>query len=191
MDDTKKMTWILIFGVPVILFFVMFSALICGESAGGSDEVAVVTQEDFGIPFDTKVIFSVSSPFGNRLDPFGSGSTKFHSGMDLATAGGTPVLASADGIVYEVGYSPTGLGNYVYIKHQTPDGVLFTAYGHMMDNSIVVEKDQPIKKGTKIGLVGSTGSSTGNHLHFMVMKDKISFNKNDLIDPHYIIYGLH
>jgi murein DD-endopeptidase MepM/ murein hydrolase activator NlpD len=111
--------------------------------------------------------------------------------MVLGAPAGTDVVASADGIVYEVGYSATGLGNYVYIEHQTGDGVLYTAYGHMLDDSIVVEKDQPIMKGQKIGEVGSTGASTGYHLHFMIMKNKISFKSEDLIDPYFVIYGLN
>ena len=109
--------------------------------------------------------------------------------MDLASSCGNNVVASADGIVYEVGYSPTGLGNYVYIKHTTNAGAIFTAYGHMLDNSITVIKDEPIAKGQPIGQVGSTGASTGCHLHFMIMKNKISFQEKDLIHQKFIIYG--
>ena len=100
------------------------------------------------------------------------------------------MFSSSDGIIYEVGYSPTGLGNYVYIKHITDDGTLFTAYGHMLDNSIIVNKNETIKKGQKIGQVGSTGASTGCHLHFMIMKNKISFKQEYLINPKFVIYGL-
>ena len=186
-----KIKFIVAFGVPIILFFILFFTLICGESSSGSDNVSIVGKEEFAIPFEKDTIFHLSSPFGYRKDPFGSGVIKFHGGIDLGTSAGTNVLASADGIVYEVGYNPTGLGNYVYIKHQTNDGILFTAYGHMLDNSIVVETNQPISKGQKIGEVGSTGSSTAPHLHFMIMKNKISFNYEDLIDPYFVIYGLN
>lgn len=61
----------------------------------------------------------------------------------------------------------------------------------MLDNSIVVEKGDSIIKGQKIGEVGSTGASTGCHLHFMIMKGKISYKFEDLIDPHFVIYGLN
>jgi murein DD-endopeptidase MepM/ murein hydrolase activator NlpD len=191
MNDLKLFKYFLFGGillVPTLLFFVV---LISNQSASGDESVVVVANEDFSIPFENSNLFSVTSSFGYRLDPFGSSETKFHSGMDLGAPAGTDVVASADGIVYEVGYSATGLGNYVYIEHQTGDGVLYTAYGHMLDDSIVVEKDQPIMKGQKIGEVGSTGASTGYHLHFMIMKNKISFKSEDLIDPYFVIYGLN
>ena len=191
MLEIKKITLIISIGVPLILFFIIFFSIICGESSAGSDNVTIVTKEDFGVPFEDNTVFHLSSPFGYRKDPFGSGVTKFHGGIDLGTSAGTNVLASANGIVYEVGYNPKGLGNYVYIKHETNDGVLYTAYGHMLDNSIVVETNQPISKRQKIGEVGSTGSSTAPHLHFMIMKNKISFNYEDLIDPYFVIYGLN
>ena len=191
MSDLKLFKWFMFGGVALVLVMSLFIVLLSNQSASGDESVVVVAEEDFSIPFASRDIFSVTSPFGYRLDPLGSGLNKFHSGMDLGAPMGTEVVASADGIVYEVGYSPTGLGNYVYLKHQTPDGVLYTAYGHMMDNSIVVEKDQPVVKGQKIGQVGSTGASTGPHLHFMIMKNKISFAEADLIDPHFVIYGLY
>lgn len=175
-------------GIPSILLLILFLVLLVNEAGSGDSSVVVTSQ--FSIPFENAGVFTVTSPFGSRLDPLGSGKTKFHSGIDLGAPCGTDVLASADGIVYEVGFSPTGLGNYVYIKHETEQGVMYTAYGHMLDNSIVVEKEQPIVLGTKIGQVGSTGASTGCHLHYMIMKGKISFSPDDLIDPNFVIYGL-
>lgn len=189
-DDIKKVEIMLSIGVPLILCLVLFLTLLSNQSASGDESIVIVEHDGFAVPFADKVIFHETSPFGYRYDPFGSGEIKFHSGIDLATSMGTDVLASADGVVYEVGYSATGLGNYVYIKHQTDDGILYTAYGHMMDNSIVVEKGQPIIQGQKVGQVGSTGASTGPHLHFMIMKNKISFKYEDLIDPHFVIYGV-
>ncbi len=68
---------------------------------------------------------------------------------------------------------------------------MYTAYGHMLDNSIVVEKGDSVLKGQKIGEVGSTGASTGCHLHFMIMKGKISYKEEDLINPRFVIDGLN
>ena len=191
MSELKKIVLMMGGGVLLPLILVLFLALLCSQSSSGGEAIVVVANDDFSIPFESSNLFSVTSPFGYRVDPLGSGETKFHSGIDLGSACGTDVLASVDGVVYEVGYSETGLGNYVYIKHQTSSGTLYSAYGHMLDDSIVVEKDEPIEKGQKIGQVGSTGASTGCHLHFMIMKNKISFNSEDLIDPYFVIYGLY
>ena len=191
MSELKKIGLMMGGGVLLPLILVLFLALLCSQSSSGGEAIVVVANDDFSIPFASSNLFSVTSPFGYRGDPLGSGETKFHSGIDLGSACGTDVLASVDGVVYEVGYSETGLGNYVYIKHQTSSGTLYSAYGHMLDDSIVVEKDEPIEKGQKIGQVGSTGASTGCHLHFMIMKNKISFNSEDLIDPYFVIYGLY
>lgn len=191
MSETKKIGLMIGGGVLLPLILVLFLSLLCSQSSSGGEAIVVVANNDFSIPFESSNLFSVTSPFGYRVDPLGSGETKFHSGMDLGSPCGTDVLASVDGVVYEVGFSESGLGNYVYIKHQTGDGVLYTAYGHMLDDSIVVEKDEPVVKGQKIGQVGSTGASTGCHLHFMIMKNKISFKSEDLIDPYFVIYGLY
>lgn len=191
MDDIKLLKLSLLFGIPFLLFLVFLIVLMSNQSASGDASVVVVARDGFAIPFEKTSYFMVTSEFGSRLDPFGSGDTKFHSGMDLGASCGTNILATADGIVYEVGFSPTGLGNYVYIKHETEDGTLYSAYGHMLDNSIIVEKNQPIVQGQPLGQVGSTGASTGCHLHFMLMNKKISFKKEDLINPNFIINGLN
>ena len=188
MDEIKLFKRCLKIGLPLMFGLILFLALLVNESGSGDSSVIASTQ--FSLPFRNRNVFSVTSPFGRRQDPLGSGKELFHTGMDLGAPCGTEIIASADGKVYEIGYSPDGLGNYVYVKHQTDQGDMYTAYGHMLDNSIVVEKDQPIKTGDKIGQVGSTGASTGCHLHFMIMKGKISFKEEDLVDPHCVVFGL-
>jgi RHS repeat-associated protein len=106
-------------------------------------------------------ISDVSSPKNIRSDPFGSGKLSMHSGMDIKAAKGTDVLASGDGTVLEVGNDDT-FGNYLVIDHG--DGIT-TKYGHL-DSVPAVAKDAKVKAGDIIGEVGSTGSSTGPHLHF-------------------------
>lgn len=86
-----------------------------------------------------------------------------HTGVDIACPAGTPILAADDGVVTRVQYIETGYGHNVMIDHG--DGVV-TLYGHM--SKIFVKKDETVKRGQQIGLEGSTGRSTGPHLHFEV-----------------------
>lgn len=98
-----------------------------------------------------------------------------HSGIDLIGKNYSSdyIIAIEDGIVSEVGYSLTGSGYYVKIKHDQYE----SWYCHMKKNSIIVKKNQTIKKGDTIGYMGKTGNSTGVHLHF-----SIKYN-NKFIDP--------
>lgn len=103
--------------------------------------------------------FTVSSRFGNREDPTGS-SGNFHAGIDLAAPGGTPIMAARAGNVVQSGFE-SGAGNYVIIQH---DNGYYTYYMHM--NAPGIAAGSTVSAGDVIGAVGTTGSSTGNHLHF-------------------------
>lgn len=105
----------------------------------------------------------VSSKYGYRLDPFTKRKT-FHGGIDIAAPKGTNVYASALGKVVFAS-SKGGYGNLVVIRHKKG---YETRYGHL--NKITVKKGQKIKRGEKLGEVGSTGRATGNHLHFEVRR---------------------
>ncbi len=111
----------------------------------------------------------VSSRFGKRVDPFTKRVT-FHSGVDIASPKGTAFTAMADGVVTWSG-KRAGYGNMVEIDHG--DG-RSTRYGHA--SALLVAKGDYVKKGQKIGLVGSTGRSTGPHLHFEVLKNGKQIN---------------
>jgi len=102
-----------------------------------------------------------SSGFGNRRDPF-SGKRAFHSGLDFAARSGTTVLSAGQGFVTFVGVR-SGYGNVVEVTH--PSG-LVTRYGHL--SGFLSTKGQKVHTGTPIAKVGSTGRSTGPHLHFEV-----------------------
>ncbi|MBR5420822.1 MAG: peptidoglycan DD-metalloendopeptidase family protein [Lachnospiraceae bacterium] len=106
----------------------------------------------------------ISSPYGVRVHPI-YGTTKMHSGVDLASAMGTRILAAYDGKVIAAGYNAS-MGNYIMIDHGDD---LVTVYMHA--SSLLVSTGQSVKKGDKIALVGSTGNSTGPHLHFSVRKN--------------------
>lgn len=108
----------------------------------------------------------ITSGFGPRLQPTPGAST-FHRGVDIAVACGTPVLAANNGVVEDTGWFG-GYGLYVGINHG--DG-LASAYGHL--SSIAVAAGQRVKAGQVIGYVGSTGVSTGPHLHFEILVDGV------------------
>ncbi|MFC5401701.1 murein hydrolase activator EnvC family protein [Cohnella soli] len=107
-----------------------------------------------------------SSPFGYRIHPV-TGKRKLHAGLDMAAPKGTPIYAAETGVVI-VAQSMSGYGNCVIIDH---GGGLWTVYGHIMAGGILVDKGETVKRGQKIALVGSTGVSTGYHLHFEVRKN--------------------
>lgn len=103
----------------------------------------------------------VSSDFGWRMHPI-LGVEKFHNGVDMAAPGGTPILAAYDGEVIASGYN-SSMGNYIMINH---GGGLITIYMHA--SALYVSQGTMVARGEKIAAVGTTGRSTGNHLHFGV-----------------------
>ena len=103
----------------------------------------------------------ISDDYGNRIHPT-LGVEKFHNGIDLAAASGTSILAAYDGDVVAADYS-SSMGNYIMIDH---GGGLYTIYMHA--SALYVSKGQSVYKGQTIAAVGSTGRSTGPHLHFSV-----------------------
>ena len=111
----------------------------------------------------------VSSEYGWRKNPV-SGVNRLHAGIDLAAPGGTPIYAAASGYVQVAGWSSGGYGNYVIIYHgKMSDGNQYsTLYGHM--RSVATSAGKYVQQGEIIGYVGSTGNSTGNHLHLEVWK---------------------
>jgi murein DD-endopeptidase MepM/ murein hydrolase activator NlpD len=113
--------------------------------------------------------FRFTSGFGVRKDPF-TGRSAGHNGLDMAAPKGTTIMAAASGIVTYAGYY-SGFGNTVMIKHNDE---LTTLYGHIREGGIKVSVGQQVTVGQKIAEVGSTGRSTGNHLHFTVYKNNVA-----------------
>lgn len=103
----------------------------------------------------------VTSNYGMRQDPFHKGA-RMHSGIDIAAPTGTPVVATGDGWVTFAGWRG-GYGYMIEIQH--PSGHS-TRFAHL--SRILIAQSQPIRRGTVIGLIGSTGRSTGPHLHYEV-----------------------
>nr|WP_314259758.1 M23 family metallopeptidase [uncultured Devosia sp.] len=119
--------------------------------------------------------FRQSSGFGNRKDPF-TGGRAFHAGMDFAAQTGTTVLSAGKGTVSFVGQK-SGYGNVVEVTHASG---LVTRYAHL--SSFLSEEGQAVNTGTPIAKVGSTGRSTGPHLHFEVRKNDSAINPKAFID---------
>ncbi|MEZ5708224.1 MAG: M23 family metallopeptidase [Blastomonas sp.] len=105
--------------------------------------------------------YRLTSQYGFREDPF-KGRRARHKGLDMAGPIGTPIYATADGIVGRAQWV-NGYGKYVEINH---GGTIQTRYGHM--SQILVEPNERVTRGQMIGLMGSTGRSTGSHLHYEV-----------------------
>lgn len=116
----------------------------------------------------------ISSEYGSRTDPV-EGGYEWHQGIDIAVDFGAPVYASAAGTVEQAGWNG-GYGRYISIDHGNG---YESAYGHM--SSLAVSAGQKVAKGEIIGFVGSSGYSTGPHIHYEILVDGQS------VDPHYML----
>ena len=120
----------------------------------------------------------LSSPFGMRKHPI-DGFNKMHKGTDFAAPMGTPIMASGDGVIIKAGWCGGG-GNCVKIKHNS---VYQTIYAHMSKFANRVKSGIRVKQGQIIGYVGSTGKSTGPHLHYEVIENGKKINSQTLKLP--------
>ncbi|ACH93217.1 peptidoglycan DD-metalloendopeptidase family protein [Borrelia duttonii] len=107
----------------------------------------------------------ITSGYGYRPDPF-TKTISFHNGIDIANVANTPVVATKEGIVVTAGFSVGGYGKYIVIAHNNG---FQTLYAHL--GSFAVKVGDRVSRGQMIGRMGSTGYSTGNHLHFTIFKD--------------------
>jgi murein DD-endopeptidase MepM/ murein hydrolase activator NlpD len=125
--------------------------------------------------------FDRTSGFGPRVDPI-NGRWSFHPGVDFAGPWGSPVHATAPGVVVWAG-AKGAYGNLVEIDHGLG---IHTRYGHL--SSILVHVGARIEKGTPIGKVGSTGHSTGPHVHYEVWYDNVMRNPSKFIEAgHHVL----
>ena len=124
------------------------------------------------VPSDKPVQAAVTmmSAFGFRSDPFNHRAA-MHPGIDLSGSYGTPIYATADGTVLRAGWNSGGYGNLVELDHGRG---ITTRYGHM--SAILVSAGQHVTRGQQVGRMGSTGRSTGNHLHYEVRIDGRAVN---------------
>jgi murein DD-endopeptidase MepM/ murein hydrolase activator NlpD len=152
------------------------------EPVGGSDatfkqlftswkKLDSISQGAIAVPSEKPVrTAAFTSGYGVRSDPF-RGAAAMHAGIDLAGPIGTPIYATADGVVSAAGYNNGGYGNLVKIDHGRG---IETRYGHL--SAIMVSPGQHIVRGQQIARMGSTGRSTGSHLHYEVRIDGRAVN---------------
>ncbi len=128
-------------------------------------------------PVSNKNLNRIGGSFGYRIDPVYK-DFRFHQGLDFTAPSGTPIYATADGVVQIAGFSTDGYGNKVVINH----GFGYqTLYGHMF--RVKAKAGQTVKRGEVIGYIGNTGKSTGPHCHYEVIKRGIK------VDPVYYFYN--
>ncbi|HDQ25501.1 MAG TPA: M23 family metallopeptidase [bacterium] len=142
------------------------------NEAGFQEIIKYITQQRArltAVPSGWPVRGWITAGFGSRIDPF-TGALSFHQGVDIANDLGTPVRATADGVIHFANFE-RGYGNIVSINHG--NGYL-TRYGHLQ--RYVVSQGQHVKKEQVIGYLGNTGRSTAPHLHYEVLLNGVGVN---------------
>ena len=149
----------------------LWGELLGGFAAGRFDGEILTPGGSFGggrLQWPLPVAGSITSPFGYRTDPL-TGEVSYHTGTDIAAPNGTPILAAADGTVVIANGVDRWGGSYGYYVKLDHGGGLQTLYAHC--SSICVTTGQQVQAGKVIGYVGSTGRSTGNHLHLEIIEN--------------------
>jgi murein DD-endopeptidase MepM/ murein hydrolase activator NlpD len=151
-------------GSPESTFDVLRNLLGTLETGLASVKTRIETQQALGraTPSTWPIVGWLTSAFGSRKDPF-SGQPDFHTGLDISASHGTPIRATADGVVEVAGYQGN-YGNAVLLSHGFGIG---TRFGHMAQ--VGVRVGQKVKRGQVIGYVGATGRATNPHLHYEIL----------------------
>lgn len=143
------------------------------SQVAGLGDVSLIQSERIVNPVDMS---RISGGFGPREAPC-AGCSTFHDGADITPGNGAPIVSIADGVVVTAEENNGGLGVHVEVQHNVGAQVVTSSYGHMQYGSIAVSVGQQVTAGQLIGLVGSTGQSTGPHLHLeMYYADGVRFD---------------
>lgn len=166
--------------VPIIFLILIIMAIVA--SIFGSQESFY--RANFVLPFDTTE-YTITSPFGTREDPISS-EIKQHNGIDVVPQSSN-IVAIADGTVIVSSYDPDSSGEHVIIEHKIDGAIYRSGYLHLKENSRVVNVGDKVKQGQQVGLLGSTGYSTGEHLHLSLQVYNSKKKTFEYTDPLSII----
>lgn len=167
--------------IPVFVLFLLIYLFISPHSA------VKANFEEKVIPYQTQKIVKISSEIISKKIPIfitpingyiSNRFLRFHPGIDIPNPSGSPVKAACDGEVIFTGFVNSGHGNLIIIKHNLG---FESYYAHL--SKIEVQTRQNVTKGQRIGKVGSTGNSTGSHLHFEIHQNGVSKNPLQYIKP--------
>ncbi|MBV1778169.1 SH3 domain-containing protein [Paeniglutamicibacter sp. ABSL32-1] len=135
----------------------------------------------FALPLDSKT-YRMTSPMGPRCMPVVGGSTH-HLGQDMGTANDSPIYAVAAGTVRKIVRGTNSTSGQVVVTHRIDGTTYESAYMHMWPNDVLVKEGQKVEAGQKIALVGSSGPSTGPHLHLEIWKDRFYSSDGNVRNP--------
>ena len=159
-----------------------------------NDEKVLIMDGDLlwneGAEYPMPLNGSVTSEYGERIDPLNNSVTSFHNGIDIQGEWHANIISIADGVVEKTSTVESGYGNTILIKHIKEDGTIFYSfYAHL--SQIYVFEGQSVKQGAAIGLEGgdpnndpNPGRTTGHHLHFEIRAP----GQNDVVDPTVYLY---
>ncbi|NQV52828.1 MAG: N-acetylmuramoyl-L-alanine amidase [Flavobacteriales bacterium] len=171
----KKVTFMLALPLVATLFYAFSIQTVAVPLALPTGQIEPMRPDPHQLPIAASTVTGFSA-FGARIDPFSSETTK-HRGIDLVAPSGTPILASMAGTVLSVQYLENGYGNLVEILHA--NGSL-SRYAHLLESLVV--SGQAVNQGEVIGSCGSTGKSTGPHLHFELLHGDSLLDPEEFID---------
>lgn len=161
------------------------------SSKSSSSKTATSTSSSSGNTSQSVSKPSTSVSSGNFTRPAGAGYLSsglgqrwgtFHAGVDIAATGAVPIYAAADGVVIR-SYNSSSYGQVIFISHYIDGQQYTTVYAHMRDGSRLVNSGDTVSKGQRIGTMGNTGESTGQHLHFELHKGPWNQAKSNAINP--------
>ncbi|MBE7103409.1 SH3 domain-containing protein [Bacillus cereus] len=136
--------------------------------------------QEVGTTNENKTSGFIQPAVGRYTSGFGKRGGQMHHGLDIAASGTVPVVVAAEGVVTRSYYS-TSYGNVVFISHNINGQTFTTVYAHL--NSRSVSAGQKVKQGQQLGIMGSTGQSEGQHLHFEIHKGEWNAQKSNAMDP--------